>query len=190
MTPPSSRIKPRHYALALALFAAAAAILLAMGRTPICTCGVIRLWQGEVISPENSQQLTDWYSFSHIVHGLLFYWAFAALFPRLAFGLRFVAAVGIEAAWEVFENTDFVINRYREATIALDYFGDSVLNSLSDIAMMAIGFAFAALMPAGASVALGLGLELFAGAMIRDNLTLNVIMLLYPIEAIRTWQTG
>jgi hypothetical protein len=176
--------------LGLLLIFAAAAIELAMGREPWCRCGTIRLWQDEVNSPENSQQIADWYTPSHIVHGLIFYAALTLTLPRLPLGLRALVALLVEVAWEVIENTDAVIERYRAATIALDYYGDSVLNSVSDMLAMLLGFWLAARLPAWASVLLGLGLELLALAVIRDNLALNVLMLLTPVEAVRRWQAG
>jgi hypothetical protein len=180
----------RYWIFGLLALHAAAAIELAMGRTPICRCGTIRLWQNEVLSPENSQQITDWYTLSHIVHGLIFYATLAWAAPRLALGARALIALLIEIVWEITENTSWVIDRYREATIALDYYGDSVLNSVSDMLAMLLGFWLASRLPAWASVLLALGLEALALAVIRDNLTLNVLMLLYPLQSIRHWQAG
>ena len=176
------------------ILAAAAAVMFAMGRTPICQCGYVKLWHGVTHSSENSQHLTDWYTLSHIVHGFLFYFAAWAIAKwrrwRLNFIVALVAAVGVEAAWEVFENTDFVINRYREATISLDYYGDSIINSLTDIVSMLAGFLLARLLPVSASILAVVGLELFAAYMIRDNLLLNIVMLAYPLEFIKLWQNG
>ena len=161
-----------------------------MGHPPICQCGYVKLWHGVTVSSENSQHLSDWYSPSHVIHGFLFYWLAWLLVPRLSVGVRLVGATIVEAAWEILENTPLVINRYREATIALDYFGDSVINSASDIVFMAFGFFLAMRLPVLVTVALAVALELFTGFMVRDNLTLNVIMLLWPIDAIRDWQAG
>ena len=175
---------------AIALVAAAAALLYLMGRPPICTCGEVDLWVGEVNSSRTSQMLSDWYSPSHIVHGFLFYAALALLFRRWPIERRFLAALSIEALWEVVENTPLIINRYREATAALGYTGDSVLNSLSDIAMMGLGFLLALRLPVWASIAIVLALELVPLVVIRDNLTLNIWMLLAPNDSIRVWQSG
>ncbi|GGC57917.1 UPF0314 protein [Siccirubricoccus deserti] len=179
-----------YWILGLLLLHAAAKIELAMGRTPICRCGTIRLWQNEVLSPENSQQIADWYTLSHIVHGLIFYAALAWAAPRAALGLRALIAFAVEIAWEVTENTDWAIARYREATIALGYHGDSVLNSVSDMLTTLLGFWLAARLPVWASVVLALGLEALALAVIRDNLTLNLLMLLYPLQSILNWQAA
>ncbi|NKC32725.1 DUF2585 family protein [Falsiroseomonas selenitidurans] len=176
--------------LLLGLLVATALILLAMGREPICTCGSIKLWHGEVISAENSQHITDWYTPSHIGHGLIFYAALHLVARRLGLLPRAVIATVVEAAWEILENTDAVIRHYREATIALDYFGDSVLNSGFDIAAMWLGFALAARLPVWASVALLLAMEVGVALVIRDNLTLNVLMLLWPLDAVREWQAA
>jgi hypothetical protein len=180
----------RSWALALLVAAGAAAMLYAMGRLPICACGTVKLWHGVVYSSENSQHLSDWYSPSHVLHGLIFYMVLHWLMARWGLGPRLVVATLVEAAWEVSENTDAVIDRYREATIALDYFGDSIVNSSADIAMMWLGFLIAARVPVWASVALFFAAELAVGAMIRDGLTLNVLMLLWPSEAILAWQSG
>ena len=157
---------------------------------PVCTCGTVELWVNQGDSPKTSQMLADWYSASHIVHGFLFYGALWLLFRRWSAELRLLAAIGIESAWEIAENTPMVIDRYREATAALGYSGDSILNSLSDIAMMGIGFLAARRLPLWASVgAVGI-LELVPLLVIRDNLTLNVWMLLAPSDSVRAWQAG
>jgi Protein of unknown function (DUF2585) len=176
--------------IAILLVAATALILLAMGREPICKCGDVKLWHGEVFSAENSQHIADWYTFSHIIHGFIFYGLAWCAMRRQSLLARLCLAIFIEGAWEIFENTDVIINRYREATIALDYYGDSVLNSVSDIGWMALGFFAASRLPVWKTVAMALAFELFVGAMIRDNLTLNVIMLVHPVAWIKAWQAG
>ena len=180
----------RIWLLALLILAAAAAVELAFGRHPICTCGTIDLWVGTRDSPKTSQMLADWYSLSHIVHGLLFYallWLVARRWPVQS---RFVAALLIEAGWEVIENTPIVIDRYRATTAALGYSGDSVLNSMSDILMMALGFLAARKLPVWTSVALLLALEVIPLFVIRDNLALNIWALLAPNAAVQAWQAG
>jgi hypothetical protein len=176
----------RTTALAILFVAAAAAILFAMGRPPICTCGRIALWGAA--GPEQSQMLADWYSFSHVVHGVLFFVLLRLVAPRWPMERRFLIALVVEAAWEIAENSPTIIDRYREATIALGYSGDSILNSMSDIAMMAIGFLAARKLPAWATVALVLVFELLPLIVIRDNLTLNVWMLLLPDPSVQAWQ--
>jgi hypothetical protein len=176
--------------IAAAIIATAGIALFSMGHLLICKCGVVKLLHFDVISSENSQHLIDWYTPSHLIHGFLFYWALWLLsrFVPLSFAMRLILAVAIEAAWEVIENTDFVINHYREMTISLDYYGDSVINSVSDIVVMVLGFFMAARLPVWVTVAIAIGLELLIGAAIRDNLTLNVLMFVWPLDAVLNWQ--
>jgi hypothetical protein len=164
--------------------------LLQMGQVPICKCGYIKVWHGTVFSSENSQHISDWYTPSHVIHGFAFYGLLWLIGRRWPLGLRLVLAIAIEAGWEIFENTDMVINRYRAVTISLDYYGDSVLNSVCDILAMVGGFLLASRLPLWAIVLAIVGLEVFVGWAIRDNLTLNIIMLVYPLDAIRAWQAG
>ena len=192
---PPSLLPHRRAALATLLAAlASAAILLAMGRPVICECGTVKLWWGLVQSAENSQHLADWYSFSHIIHGLLFYGAAHLLWRRwkLLGGLparwALPIALVIEAAWELFENSPIIIDRYRAVTVSWGYSGDSIVNSVADIGWMAAGFWLASRLPVKASIALAIAFELFTLAMIRDNLTLNVLMLVWPVDAIKVWQ--
>ena len=181
----------RKYWIAVAaIMAVAAVVLLASGRSPICPCGHVRLWWGVVQSDENSQQLSDWYSFSHVIHGFLFYAAGWLLLRRVPWQARLAIATALEAGWEVLENSPVIIDRYRAVTMAYGYTGDSVLNSMSDIACMVIGFLIARRLPMWATAALAIGFELFTLWAIRDNLTLNVLMLVWPIEGVRVWQAG
>lgn len=169
---------------------AQASIELAMGRVPWCTCGTIKLWYGLADGPETSQQLTDWYTPTHVIHGFLLYGAARFAWPSWSVASRLVAAMSVEGLWEVIENTPLIIDRYRAATVSLGYQGDSVLNSLSDSLACLLGFCLAGRLPRRITIGLALSSEIFLGLMIRDNLTLNILMLLYPADAIRRWQMG
>ena len=172
--------------VAAALVALLAAILIGMGRPPICPCGTVSLWHGTV----QSDQISDWYSFSHIIHGFIFYGVLRWIMPDRALWVSLVIAIGIEGAWEILENSPLIIDRYREVTMAFGYSGDSVLNSVSDTLFMVGGFLAASRMRWWATVALAVAFELFTLWTIRDNLTLNILMLVAPVEAVKEWQAG
>ena len=186
----------RGLALALAMWLAIGAILLAMGRVPICACGSVKLWWGTVQSAENSQHVADWYSFSHVIHGLLFYFFAHVLWRRWKLlggkpaSWALPIAIVFEGFWELLENSPLIIDRYRAVTVSFGYEGDAVINSLSDIGFMALGFWIASKLPWKVSLAIAIAFELFTLYMIRDNLTLNVLMLVWPLEAVRQWQAG
>jgi hypothetical protein len=174
----------------LGIVLATIAVLFFMGRSFFCECNVISLWSGDVNSNQNSQQLFDLYTFTHLIHGALFYLFLKLLFPKSSFATRLLAAVFIESAWEIIENTPMIINKYRTATISLDYYGDSILNSVGDIIAMIVAFVAVKKLPVWASIVGVIAIELILLFLIRDNLSLNIIMLVYPIDAIRIWQAG
>jgi uncharacterized protein (DUF2062 family) len=177
-------------AIAVAVIALSAGLLLAMGRPMTYQHGPVRLWSSDVQSDQNSQQLADPYTFTHVTHGVVLFWLVGLAARSIRTGTRAVVALALECAWEVLENTDLVIQRYRAVTVSLGYYGDSVLNSIGDVSAAAIGCALAAWLPVWPLVTGIVVLEVALAVWIRDNLTLNILMLLRPIEAVRRWQTG
>ncbi|MBX8813656.1 DUF2585 domain-containing protein [Pseudochrobactrum algeriensis] len=177
--------------LIIAITAAIQAVTLyMMGRVPVCECGTIRLFVNEVNSNENSQQFFDWYTLSHIIHGFIFYGLFWLIAPKAPLHVRLLLALGLEIGWELVENSNFIIERYRANTSSVDYFGDSILNSVFDTLSMVLGFFLAARLPIWVIIVTAVFFEILALIVIRDNLILNVIMLLHPVDFIRQWQSG
>lgn len=174
----------------VALIAGTVLILHQMGRIWYCACGYVKLWHGSTWSSENSQHLADWYTFSHLIHGFIFYWLLQKFLPKASIGSRMVVAILVEVAWEILENSSLIIDRYRESTISLDYYGDSILNAFSDVTACLVGFWLARKLPVWLSVSLVVGFEIVVGYIIRDNLSLNIIMLLHPLESVKNWQLG
>lgn len=183
-------IPSRALIIALLLLAAQAGALWALGQPWISASGKILLWSNNPLSPETSQQIADWYSLSHIVHGFLFYWLLHLTCRKLPFGVKLLIAMGLEISWEIAENTPLVIDAYRKQALAIGYAGDSILNSLMDTLMAVLGFLFAARAPAWVTAATGVAMELLAAAAIRDGLALNILNFLFSIPAIERWQEG
>jgi len=177
-------------AIAAALLLLQASVLFYCGQPLICACGYVKLWEGDVWSSGMSQHLFDWYSFTHVMHGFLFYFLLWLVFPRTPVITRLLLALGIEVGWEILENSQWVIHRYREQALAAGYSGDSILNSLSDSLMMLFGFLIAWRLPVWAVVTMALAMELFLAFAIHDNLTLNIINLIYPLDFLRNWQSS
>ena len=175
------------FAVMAAIIAIAALLELAMGRPATYAKGPIRLWSGDIRSDQNSQQIADPYTVTHVVHGALFYGLTALLF-RAPVGVRAITATTVEAAWEAYENTDQVINRYRTETISLGYYGDSIINSVADMLACVAGFFLTRRLPTRATVIWVVAAELILAFWIHDNLTLNILMLIRPVDAIRRWQ--
>ncbi|MWD29139.1 DUF2585 family protein [Aquicoccus sp. SCR17] len=178
------------YLLCVAMFFASSIALWAMGRNLICPCGYVALWHGPNDPGMSSQHLMDWYTPSHLLHGILFFGALWLVARRLPMRWRFAIALAVECTWEVVENTPWVIERYRTTTISDQYNGDSVINSAVDVLVMIAGFWLARRLPVWASVAIVLGFEVLTTWLIRDGLALNILMLLWPMEAVSDWQSA
>lgn len=176
--------------VAVAVLALTAFIEARMGRLPLGPDGRFGLWEPDVWSRENSQRLLDAYSFSHFIHGILFFAGLWLVARRLPLSARLLIALALEAGWEILENSPLIIDRYRAATIAVGYVGDSILNSCSDVVMMTLGFLFARRVAPRWSVATVVAMELLCLVCVRDNLTLNIVMLIHPFEAIKAWQAA
>ncbi|MBI4225340.1 MAG: DUF2585 family protein [Candidatus Sungbacteria bacterium] len=180
----------KYMLMLAAIIIIAAAILFLMGRTPFGPTGEIGFWTGDVHSQYNSQRFADPYSFTHIAHGVGLYLILLFFFRRLPAGAILLLAVLLEVGWEILENTEYIIERYRAIAIARGYFGDSILNSVGDILFAAFGAFLSIKFPKWALAAAFIFLEIFLALTIRDNLTLNIIQLIYPIPAIESWQLG
>lgn len=181
---------PRVGAICAVIVVALEVVLWLLGRRWWCACGDGALWAGDVQGAHMSQHLLDPYSATHVVHGVLLYGVMRSLAPPMSLGNRFLCAIAIEAAWEVLENTNYVIDRYRNATFAVGYAGDSIINSAADVACCAAGFFAARRLGLVGSIGLFVVVEVLLAATVRDNLTLNVLMLFAPLESVKAWQAG
>lgn len=178
-----------YWLIASALIASQGSILFYLGQPMISRTGVLQLWCGDVQSRENSQHLTDWYTFTHVIHGVGSYWILGLLTPRSSMPFRFIIAVAMEVLWEIMENTPMVIDRYRRLALANGYSGDSIVNSISDTLAMLFGFYISRTFPSPLITGYTIFSELFCALKIRDNLTLNLIQLIHPFESISRWQS-
>jgi hypothetical protein len=182
---------PWSYAtIAIVILAVQAIALHAMGRLTICACGYVKLWEGDPAGPGTSQHLTDWYTFSHLLHGFWLYFFLWLVFSHFTIGARLVLAVMLEAGWEILENTPFIIERYRADTISLAYYGDTIVNSISDTLSAVVGFLFAAWVPPTITIMAGIAIEVGLALAIRDNLALNIVMLVHEVPWIKAWQAA
>lgn len=172
------------------MLVATALTLWAVGRSLICPCGTVAIWYSPGDPGPSSQSLLDWYTPSHLIHGILFYTALWWVAREMPLRWRLVIAMAVECGWEIVENTPWVIERYRNATVSVDYNGDSVINSTFDILAMLLGFALARRLPVWASVAIVIGFELLTTWLIRDGLALNILMLFWPLQSVLDWQAA
>ena len=179
-----------HVGFVIAILAAQGLVLRLMGRLAICSCGYVKLWEGNPAGPGTSQHLTDWYTFSHLLHGFWLYFFLWLMFSHLPIGARLILAVLLEAGWEILENTPFIIQRYRADTISAAYYGDTIVNSLSDTLTAVVGFLFAASFPPTVTILVGIAIEVGLALAIRDNLTLNIVMLVHQVPWIKAWQAA
>jgi hypothetical protein len=185
------RSRPRVDAAVIVLLMAVTAFLeWRMDRALTYRNGAVRVWSGSIQSDQNSQQISDPYTFTHVIHGAAFYGLTRVVLPAAGVGTRLIATTTLEGAWEAYENTDTVVNRYRAATISLGYYGDSVLNSVCDILACLVGFVLAWKLPRQVTWTWVVAVEVVLAFWIRDNLTLNILMLVHPFDAIRRWQMG
>lgn len=174
--------------VSVVVVALAVLLLRLEGRIWWCACGGLKLWDGDIWSGHNSQHLFDPYSFTHVLHGVLFFWILGWIVPRWSFSWRLTTALVAEAFWEVLENSPFIIQRYREATIGQGYVGDSVANSLTDLVCCLAGVLMARWLGWRRAVMVFMVVELILALVVRDNLSLNMLMLICPIDAIKQWQ--
>ena len=180
----------RTLLIGVGLIALQILVLYFLGQPFICECGTIKLWVMDVWSSDMSQHLFDWYTFSHIIHGFVFYAILRLVFPRMSLGTRLLIAMGLEIGWEIAENTPWVINAYREQALAQGYVGDSILNSVLDTVSMVLGFWLALRLPVSVTVGLAVLFEVAVAVVIRDNLTLNVLNFIYQFDFITEWQSS
>ena len=182
--------QPKPLIVCGVLFIASAILLYLQGRVWWCEAGDYSPWSWDIWTTHNSQHILDPYAFTHVLHGVLEFWLIGLVFRKMPIAWRLALAVAIESIWEIAENSAFIIERYRTVTLSLDYFGDSIINSLADIICCAVGFAIAYKLKFWRSLVLFLATELILIFWIRDSLIINIIMLIYPIEALKVWQMG
>ena len=179
-----------HVAIAALLFAIHITTLHLLGQPWIAADGVVRLWESDPFSPRMSQELADWYSFSHLIHGFILFWLTRRLFPRLPLPARLLVCMGVEISWEIAENSPFVIHQYRKQALAAGYVGDSILNSVSDVVMMCTGFLVASRLRGRTVIALALAFEIMTAVVIHDGLFFNLLNFAHPMQAMHDWQAG
>jgi len=179
-----------YFSIIIFIILIMAIIEFSMGRLLICDCGYVSFWYNYANGPGNSQHLFDWYTFTHLIHGMFFYFILWFFFRKMPLEKRLILAVLLAGLFEVFENSPMMIERYRQTELALGYVGDSILNSVSDIFAMFVGFIIAKKSKIWITILIVLVIEISLGIIIRDGLILNVINLIYPTEFIGQWQSG